>query len=1249
MRSFITVLLTVFFSGPFLRAQVNPLQTGYDLLTDNREREARDYFAAQLTGSHAGEAAMALSFAESMLQNVPGSVEAFIKFAQLERDAARRNAYLDAVWSAGHGEMGAEQLAFVEEQTRNPYSRLRPLAYYALGEHYYFTDDLKQSRANFEKLGPVDGWSITGPFENISESGFDQDFGVLAQPGAGAPFTSKFGVSVSWFPVERLDRHGWLHFGNHLSTENAVAYAQTFAQSDRDQTVVFRLGNSGSVKVWVNDRLVFTEFHERDNHLDTYRFAVDLNAGYNRILIQVGATTSTGSNFLLRITDEAGALLPGLSYSRDVQRYVPAEGEKVIVYENPTVAYFEPLIASGKATYIDYLAFAQFHLLNGYHEESKAVLSEALARYPKNHHIVSQLIPLLRQMDDETKASELEQRLKVDAPDHHHSLNGRMKDAQNLEDWPQYAELLNTYKAKFGESELTLGHDLILAGGRSEAEKVRSLIEAGYDRFPASAEIAIGLANIASGVRQRPKDAIKILEKYLKSHYRESVVEELIDLRFKAGEPAEVLKLFDMMLEHDPVSVNTYSRLSRLYYLLSDYGKSQEMLDRALAIAPYSGSLYSSQADIYSEAGDKERAQAAYEKALSLNSYDYGSRDALRTLRSEAASAFAALPETDYYGLYAAAKGAEAYPDDHSVILAFDVQQVVHEGGANESRTSLLVKVLNPEGVDFWKEYTIPIYGSQQGNVEKVEVLNPDGTRHDASRSGADVVFDRLQPGGAIHLVYRVQDYKYGRLSGKFWNEHPLAFGLPSVQSTYSLLVPADAPFQVKVTGMEHTDVEPTRTKVDGRDLYVWQMNDRPGLQPEAVSPDYDDILPTVRVSNIEDWEFIARWYSELTYAKVRVDESVTEAVAELFADAPVNLTKREEVQRIYEFVAGKIRYISVPFLQSNFIPQRAAKTLATRQGDCKDVSSLFVAMCDVRGIEANLVLINTRDRSLQPLALPGIGFNHCIARVELDGEAYYVELTDENLPFGTGDWSVNNSFAVVIPRRGEAFDGTAGRINPPSRGVNATIREGKVTFEGNDLIFSLDNRVVNSVASNYRHQYRNESADNRLRYMQEAISGDYPRIELTKLEFGADLNDLAVNQVSYHSEYRASDPGNKIGGMTIYPLILSDRMEAPPYTTTQERKLPIDLWQTFQAEYYEQTLEVINPTGKALVEVPEGIKISNDFLDYAIEYTASDNGLTIFRTLLLKKDVVAPAHYADFREDMFRIVEADKVNLAYR
>ncbi len=1249
MRFFTFLFFLALSGAPTLSAQLNPLQSGYDLLVDNRAEEARDYFSGRLTGPFAGDAALALCLAETMLHHAEAALAAYHRFATLETDAAKRNAFLDAFWQVQSRELGKESYAYHEAQVDNPYTRMRPLALYTLAEHHHLKGELRKSRELYGRIGTVQPWSIVGPFENISESGFDRDFGVPGHPERDARFINKRGVAVSWIPLERPGRSGWLHFGNYLNAEDAIVYAQSYCQSPGDREAVFRLGTSGSVKVWVNDRLAFSEVHERDNHLDTYVFRAPLQAGHNRVLIQIGASGDGGANFQLRLTDEAGNSLSDLDWTNEPGNYTVGPDRAPDVMANPTEAWFRARIAGGQSTIVDLLAFSQFYLLNGFHEEARAILAKARTDYPSNLQVITQMIPVLRALEDETGASEIEQQLVQEHPDYSLSLLSRLSDAKDLEDWPRCDELIAQYRHRYGDSETLLKQEIFVTANRGETDKTAALIQLGMARYPESTDFLLGQAHFESSVRNRPANAIRLLEKYLKDHYREGVVEQLIDLNYKAGNAQEVIKLFQNLLEWDPDNINYLSRLSRLYSVSGNARESQRTLDRALALAPYRGSLHSTQGQFYAEAGDQVRAEAAYEKALALNPYDYDSRDALRNLRSESTSAFSALPETDYYALYTESKGTEAYPDDNSVILAYDVQQVIHEGGASEVRTSLLVKALTPAGVDEWKEYSIPVYGDQQGVVEKVEVLDPDGSRHEASRSGTDVVFDRLQPGGAVHVVFRLREFQQGRLSGKFWNDHALSTGLPSVQSTYSLLAPKGTDFDVRITGLQEDTVEPVRTPLDGRELYVWQLTDRPSLQPEAVTPNISDIVTTVRVSNIKDWAFIARWYSELTHAKIRVDADVRQAVDELFADAPADLSRREQVERIYRFVSGNIRYISVPFLQSNFIPQSAARTLATRQGDCKDVSSLFVAMCDARGITANLVLINTRDRSRESLALPGIGFNHCIARVELDGVPYFVELTDENLPFGTGDWSVNNSFALVIPREGEAYTHPAGLINPESRGVNSVIRTGTLSFDGADMVFDLQNRRVNSVASSFRHTYRDESPDNQRRSMQQAIADNYPRVTLTDLSFSSGLDDLFDNEVAYAYAYRVSDPGNKIGGMKIYPVVLSDQLQTPPYTSTAERQLPIDLWQTFEAEYYEQTLEVITPEGKALVEVPEPVTVSNDYVDYGLEYAATESGLTIRRTIRLKQDIVPPAAYASFRDDMLRIVEADKVNLAYR
>lgn len=1235
----------------FFCAQVsaqNPLQKGYDLLADNQFTQAADYFQSQLEGPHAADAHLGLSYTYSILSN--GDVKGhFIKAYYASDDDAWRNAVADAVWSPPTEVLDKEHVAWLEELIDNDYGRLRSLALSALGKHYRMLNDLDKAAEYADQLGIADKWQLAGSFENISESGFDGDYAPIEHPEADHVFTNKQGAKVKWFTVEKYNPGGWLYLNEHLPTNNSVIYAQTFAKSPRARTAQIRFGNSGSAKVWVNDVLVFAESEERDNDLDTYVFDVPLAAGYNRILVQTGKTDKTGSNFLLRLTDDKGIALPDVEYSARAQPYEKGGPWEIKTYESPAERYFLGRVNSGKAHFVDYSALTHYYLNVGRYPETRKLLVDAMEKYPDNVYLMLTMSRVLNRLDDETTASALKERIKEVAPQSNIAMVMRIEDADSEKDIKEMESLVEEYKRLYGESGYTFAQDLSLAAKRNETDKMVKMVFGKAAEEPDNADYVKMKAYVFKDMRRQPRDAIKTLNSFAKKYHDAGIIEQLISLHLDAGQVTKAQDLLERLLAHSPNNTNYYSRLARLYVAQQSKGRARDMLDEAIAIAPYSSNFHNSVGDLYRDMGNEEKARDAYARAIELNPYDYDSRDAIRNLDDEESTAFDALPEVDFYQRFADAPDAEDFPDDNSIILNYDVQHVIHEGGASEIKSVFLVKVFNQEGVDFWKEYTIPIYANQSGVVDKQEVLAPDGSRHDASRSGTNVVFDGLQPGGAILIVMRLKEFRGGKLAGKFWKDHYFNTALPVAHSSYSLLVPPGTEFTSKVTGPDMPELKYETKSLDGRELHVWTSEDRPALEPEATMPSFDDVATTVRVTNIDDWAFIADWYNELTFAKIQVDDVVREKVDELFAGTE-GLTEREEVEIIYDYVTGDIRYISVPFLQSNHIPQKASKTIVTSQGDCKDVSSLFVAMCQARGIKANLALISTRDQSRTALAVPGIGFNHCIAYIELEGEEYFVELTDENLPFGTGDWSVNGAFGLVIPRQGESYNGRAGAINPKSRGVNKVKRDVTIDLKDGDLYLHSDNKRINSVASNLRHTYELESQTDREKLMLESMGGRYPRMEMTEVSFDESIENLS-NTLSYTYAWKATDVVNTIAGMDLYDIKLSDlEAETPPYLTLEERTMPIDLWQVFQAEEYEQDVLVKAPAGKQVLEIPNDVSINNEYIEYDIRYAAADaGGVKIYRRIRLKNDIVPVKDYKRFREDMLKVVEADKITLAFR
>ena len=113
-------------------------------------------------------------------------------------------------------------------------------------------------------------------------------------------------------------------------------------------------------------------------------------------------------------------------------------------------------------------------------------------------------------------------------------------------------------------------------------------------------------------------------------------------------------------------------------------------------------------------------------------------------------------------------------------------------------------------------------------------------------------------------------------------------------------------------------------------------------------------------------------------------------------------MSDEDKVKAVYAFITENIRYSSVSFRQSGFVPQRARDVLVQRLGDCKDMATLCIAMLDEAGVRAHYVLVNTWDEGYNRHIPPGISFNHCIVGVDLKGGVQHIDLTAQNFPVGS-------------------------------------------------------------------------------------------------------------------------------------------------------------------------------------------------------------------------------------------------------
>jgi len=134
---------------------------------------------------------------------------------------------------------------------------------------------------------------------------------------------------------------------------------------------------------------------------------------------------------------------------------------------------------------------------------------------------------------------------------------------------------------------------------------------------------------------------------------------------------------------------------------------------------------------------------------------------------------------------------------------------------------------------------------------------------------------------------------------------------------------------------------------------------------------------------------------------------------------------QRADALRMIRFVQNGIRYRGENHGVYTHTPKDPRQVLRKSAGDCKDKSSLLVALLGSIGVDANLALVNTSYGKGLALRNPSAyHFNHMIVRVRMGGEDYYFDPTVQKQ---AGDFEhatqLNFGYVLNLDALGEDLD----------------------------------------------------------------------------------------------------------------------------------------------------------------------------------------------------------------------------------
>ncbi|HYG14239.1 MAG TPA: tetratricopeptide repeat protein, partial [Bacteroidia bacterium] len=722
----IVLLFTILCASPGLFAQKSKLDEAWKKFQNNERSAARELFTEAASNTESAEEA---HLALSILYAEEGySIEAMKSFQEFMKISANPYPYMDVLWSSssitgGNGKKSKERLNFLKslQKDKNLPGYLAAKLHANLGYHFQALGEFEDAKEQFDQIGSITTWSSVGSFENISASGFDKEWAALKNPSESYAFKDKNNATVRWFPITEVRNDRWIDHEYYFYSGNSIIFSQTFVSSPTTQKVQLRVGVSGSVKVWLNDNLVMSEIEERNNGFDSYIIETTLKEGTNRVLIQIGESEADNSNFLLRITDENGTNIQGLTFDNTSQAYDKGPVEAKVL-THPAVDYFEKQVNSN-ASFLNLILLSKAYSNIDMRLQARKTLVKAETLAPNCTYVQLKLINVYSSEGNRTAIAKVIEWLKDHDKNNPISISIIYDEAVENENYAKADSLLEVLEKLQGEdAEGILEKKINLYASREKNEELISTIEKGYDLYPENYTFVLLKAAVERERKNKP-GALKVVKKYTKSNYSVTSQKELASLYFQNGMVNEGLELYKEMIENEPIGVGLYQNLSDFYFQLQQYDKAIELLDKAVEIAPYTTYNLNQRAKCYAEKGDDDNAKADYQRALELSSTNFSARHKLREMAGMKKDIFENFEKVDVYKLFKEAGSATDYPEDNSVILLNSVQKVVYQDGASEEKHTLVAKVFNAAGIDNWKEYSVGYYGNQRVNIEKVEVL----------------------------------------------------------------------------------------------------------------------------------------------------------------------------------------------------------------------------------------------------------------------------------------------------------------------------------------------------------------------------------------------------------------------------------------------------------------------------------------------------------------------------------------------
>ncbi len=595
--------------------------------------------------------------------------------------------------------------------------------------------------------------------------------------------------------------------------------------------------------------------------------------------------------------------------------------------------------------------------------------------------------------------------------------------------------------------------------------------------------------------------------------------------------------------------------------------------------------------------------------------------------------------------IYSLAVHPRDYPDQQFIYLFEDGVVRFEEDGRYRKTYRQVVQILSPQAAEQFGDLAFPYTtGRQRLTVNWIRVLRTDGTVISDKPSHSQESIAPVAQEAPVYSDTRVRqftlsgvapntivDFSYTMegtkpvVPGDFWAQWAMGTGHVTRRSRFIVDVPASLTPRIQERNVHFARLV-TQTK--GRRVYVWAASDVPRPSPEPFAPDTSALYPQISIAAPITWQGIASWYAGLTHKRYKLTPALVQQLSTIVSGSA---TLDDSLRAVYRWVAQDFRYVSLSLGEiGGYMPRMPMSVWETRYGDCKDKSTLFIALVRKMGVAAYPVLLNSTggiNRSM-PSALQLDHMIAAVVRKDVPNDApnrfLFLDLTSDLTPYGSLPPPEQGEFALVVYP-----DGSGEEVTLPADPVTvnrATIEitgalAPDMTFSGRYQEVASGNRqytLRSAFATSFGAADRDRMARAIANTLFEGASGDS-----LVLFNGRDLGAKPMVALTI----KDARPVSNAGGTKI--LTLPVRSYARPDILAElqgreYRRTPIDA-ESVVGPYEESSeFHLLLPPGWQ-ARLPPDIDATSVFGHYRAHYAQVGRELTVERSIVGATGVQPP------------------------